>query len=568
MINSDTPFRAGNVEHLSTQRSNKVPKCILELPAANPARKPLSDEELKEAKKDLINFNFVMSKYARERKFRVDSSVIGQNIGIISFNPSKGSIPDKNGCYGVIKLRGNYPNTAEADKRCDVLLTEDENLDIDMPLVGKEFPLMINNEAYTYSVRDVDTKKLVTESTATLIKEKEEKAELEKKKMFDKQRKLLDDTNEEEKETTLSDYDLYVQLRTKKAHNMYIIDKRKGDIVKCKDNIEKTNAEIKEIDEKYPTYRQQYLKKYIDEIKQVGIDPKQMEIVQYMIDDVTSLDVKEEIIPSKITLVNDNIEDEVKIEEIKIDTLYNKDRLSRSDPEVLHQSIGLISFIPSKGATPDSQGSFGVLKLRGNFSTATEAEKWCENLIRNYDSYSVNELVFVGKEYPLFKDNRAFYKGQFVDEDLKDIMTKIVKVYLKEVEDKRKAEQKDMLDRQSQLRINENKELDKSSIDYYIVLNVKKAYNLHQMKEAESNIETALKVIENTQKDISDMEEEFTHFRKDYLDQYIQANIKAGNSEESDTLIKYMVDEDERVVVREALRSSVTVEEVEEKKEN
>ncbi len=146
IIKSDTPFRPGNAEHLSTQRCNKVPKCILELPAANGARVPLNEEELSIAKKELIDINFIMSKYGRERKFRIDSNVVGQSIGVITFKPSKGAKPDKRGCFGVVKVRGNYPNTSEADKRCDVLLTEDENCDIDMPLVGKEFPLMINNE--------------------------------------------------------------------------------------------------------------------------------------------------------------------------------------------------------------------------------------------------------------------------------------------------------------------------------------------------------------------------------------------------------------------------------------
>ena len=68
MIKSDTPFRPGNAEHLSTQRCNKVPKCILELPASNGARNPLTDEEVSVAKKELIDINFIMSKYGRERK--------------------------------------------------------------------------------------------------------------------------------------------------------------------------------------------------------------------------------------------------------------------------------------------------------------------------------------------------------------------------------------------------------------------------------------------------------------------------------------------------------------------
>ena len=568
MLKQETPFRPGNSEHLSTQRSNRVPKCILELPAANGARKPLSEEELQVAKKELLKIDFIMTKYARERKFRVDSQVVGQNFGIITFKPSKGAKPDKRGCFGVIKLRGNYSNTDSADKRCDVLLGEDENLDIDMPLVGKEFPLMLNNEEYTYSVRDVDTKQVITDSTNNLMREKQEQEEKEKKQMFDKQRKLLDNTNEEEKETTLSDYDLYVQLRTKKANNFYVIDKCNGNMVNCKKNIELANTEIKQMDKKHPSYKEEYLKTYVKEIKAVGIDPKQMEIIQYMIDDVNIPDeIKEELNPTQIKLTQNSEEEKVDIEVEDIISIFTRDRKYRTDPELMGQQIGLLSFIPSKGAVPDTNGAFGVLKLRGNFSSAAEAEKWCDMLIRDYDSYSVNELVFVGKEHPLFI-NRNIYKSPHAEDDLKDIITKVVKTYLKEVEDRRKQEEKDMVERQAKLRINEDKETDKSTVEYYTVLNVKKAYNKHQLIESEVTLEKCKLVIDEIEKEILDMDKEFPDFRQEYLQKYIDACKAAGNAEQNDSLIKYLIDDHEREAVREALRVPV-IEEVtdEEKKE-
>jgi len=575
IIKSDTPFRPGNAEHLSTQRCNKVPKCILELPSSNGARVPLKDEEVSLAKKDLIDINFIMSKYGRERKFRIDSTVVGQSIGVITFKPSKGAKPDKRGCFGVVKVRGNYPNTSEADKRCDVLLAEDENCDIDMPLVGKEFPLMVNNEVYTYSVRDVDTKQIITDTTTSLMKEKEEKDEKEKKAMLEKQKQLLDETNEEEKEKTLTDYALYEQLRTKKANNLYVIEKCKNNLVKCQENIDNALKEILEIDSKFPSYKNDYIKNYIDEIKQVGIDPKQMEIIKYMFSDDLSQEIKEEINPTKISLTSSTEENnEIQKEEIMSST-YTKDRKTRTDPEVLGQTIGLVSFIPSKDAKPDSEGSFGVMKLRGNFQTALEAEKWCEMLIRDYDSYSTNQFVFVGREYPLMASNEI-YNSPHKEEDLKDVISKVVKTYLKELLEKREKEEKDMLERQSKLslnkeqkRINTDKEEDKASIEYYTLLNVKRAYNLHQLNESELTMKKSQVVIQNTEKEIREMEGEFPDFKKEYLDRFIEAVKKAGNPEESDTFIKHMIDEEEMMIVKQAVKESknVVIEEVEEKKE-
>jgi hypothetical protein len=177
---------------------------MVEIPV-DPSRQSLTDEEVKNIKKELIKIDFIMTKYARERKFRVDSQVVGQNFGIISFKPSRGAKPDKRGCFGVIKLRGNYASTAEADKRSDQLISEDDNLDIDMPFIGREFPLMLNNEVYTHSIRDVDTSKTITDSTSSLVKEKEEKDAKEAKEGVEitEEKNVKDEKDKKEEKSSL-----------------------------------------------------------------------------------------------------------------------------------------------------------------------------------------------------------------------------------------------------------------------------------------------------------------------------------------------------------------------------
>jgi hypothetical protein len=155
-------------------------------------------------------------------------------------------------------------------------------------------------------------------------------------------------------------------------------------------------------------------------------------------------------------------------------------------------------------------------------------------------------------------------------------MSKVVKTYLKELLEKREKEEKDMLERQSKLslnkeqkRVNTDKEEDKTSIEYYTLLNVKRAYNLYQLNETETTMKKSELVIENTEKEIREMELEFPDFKKEYLDRFIEAAKKAGNPEESDTFIKHMINEEEMMIVKRAVQDakSVVIEEVEEKKE-
>jgi hypothetical protein len=168
------------------------------------------------------------------------------------------------------------------------------------------------------------------------------------------------------------------------------------------------------------------------------------------------------------------------------------------------------------------------------------------------------------------------YNSPHKEEDLKDVISKVVKTYLKELIEKREKEEKDMLERQSKLslnkeqkRVNTDKEEDKTTIEYYTLLNVKRAYNLYHLNETETTMKKSELVIENTEKEIREMEVEFPDFKKEYLDRFIEAVKKAGNPEESDTFIKHMIDEEEMMIVKRALQEakSVVIEEVEEKKE-
>ena len=46
-----------------------------------------------------------------------------------------------------------------------------------------------------------------------------------------------------------------------------------------------------------------------------------------------------------------------------------------ADPPISLQTVGLISFTPAKGATPNENGVFGFAKLRGNYASELEAQQ-------------------------------------------------------------------------------------------------------------------------------------------------------------------------------------------------
>jgi hypothetical protein len=58
-----------------------------------------------------------------------------------------------------------------------------------------------------------------------------------------------------------------------------------------------------------------------------------------------------------------------------------------ADPTIPNQNICLHSFVPAKGASPDQDGVYGMIKIRGVFATEDEANQRAEFLIKNNDSY-------------------------------------------------------------------------------------------------------------------------------------------------------------------------------------
>jgi hypothetical protein len=222
--------------------------------------------------------------YPRRMKFRIDPSIPGQQVGLISFIPSKGAIPDNDGCFGLLKLRGNFNTEQDADAMSEHLVRNvDTYTPIDMVYIGKEFPLFLDNSIYVKETREIDVRKKIEDSKKDHLKAKKEEEQKEIAEIEERQKKLLNHNNEEEKEEKgYDDLEFYTQLRVKKANALAMIDECKRKIEEAQAVIDKTDKDIEELDEKDPSFKEQYLAKYTNALKAVGADVNMNPLVQYM----------------------------------------------------------------------------------------------------------------------------------------------------------------------------------------------------------------------------------------------------------------------------------------------
>jgi hypothetical protein len=210
------------------------------------------------------------------------------------------------------------------------------------------------------------------------------------------------------------------------------------------------------------------------------------------------------------------------------------------DPPMAMQQFGLISFVPSRGATPDSNGIFGFAKLRGNFSTILESDERAEKIIRDVDSYNSIKHCVVGRPFPLTTSEDF---SEVVNEiDIKKVATEEISSNIKA----QRAKDKDQVDtinkREEALREDVSKEVD--PYDEYITLRIKTAQLSWNYIEHIRKIKEIKELVIAARKTVAEMDVTYPEFQATYYKKYMDARKEAGikeSSEDADNFIKFLV---------------------------
>ena len=283
LLDTTNDFRSGDKETTNNNLATTVPQCIKNIPPTNPSREALTDDQMRLASVGCKNKAFMTLKYPREAKFRIDPHINSQSIGLISFYPAEGAIPDSEGSFGVLKLRGNFPTMRDADNWADNLIRFHDSLsEIDFVYVGQDFPLFVNNEKYTKATREIDIRKTVDDTVRYNQKQKAEREDREIKEIEERQKALLDKTHEKEKNTIFKDLDFYIALRVKRANALMTIDKAEEKKKEAHEVAERTLIEIADLEKEHPDYLEEYMERYKREIEKTGANVTQNPLIKYM----------------------------------------------------------------------------------------------------------------------------------------------------------------------------------------------------------------------------------------------------------------------------------------------
>ena len=239
-------------------------------------------------------------------------------------------------------------------------------------------------------------------------------------------------------------------------------------------------------------------------------------------------------------LTNENVKDAMK--ELNVTSFTDKfPRVDRvySDPAVSLQAIGLISFTPAKGATPNKDGVFGFAKLRGNYASKMEADERAEFIIRKVDSYHKIYHTYVGRPFPI-----TFSSSYSAETNEIDIRKEMAETISSDIKSHKQEDQKTI----EEIRQREEKLLDESKqegddpYETYITLKVKKAQLEWTYLEHLKKVKEIKTIILQTRETLKSMDSTNPEFVKTYFEKYMKARLDAGFKEESleKSFISYM----------------------------
>lgn len=214
------------------------------------------------------------------------------------------------------------------------------------------------------------------------------------------------------------------------------------------------------------------------------------------------------------------------------------------DPAIDLQKIGLISFVPAKGATPNENGVYGFAKLRGNYNTPEEANQRAEFIIKNVDSYHQIFHTYVGRPFPITVSSD--YSKEVKQVDLKKETASAISNDVKEKREKEQREIEEIKQKEKEL-LEDVKNDQEDSDDKYTTLRVKNAQLTWTFIETQKKVKQMITLIAKSRREINIMDREHPELKETYYQKYVDARRMAGLPSDKKTtdesFMKYLVED-------------------------
>lgn len=243
---------------------------------------PLTDLQVESAKEQLVDKEHLTQYPAQERAF-ADPSIEDQDYCLVSFIPSVTATPDKDGIYGMVKVRGTYNNLEKCDKRAEFLIREVDSLHkIYIAGVGKPFPIT-NMSTFSKDINRIKIQDMLTEE----LQHEQTKEQKELEEMKQREKEILENNKKPQEELKPDIEEQYITNRVKKAQLTWTYINTMKKLEDMKANILGAREQIAKFDETNPELKDSYMDRYNAALKQVNLSQETDSFIMYLENDGT-----------------------------------------------------------------------------------------------------------------------------------------------------------------------------------------------------------------------------------------------------------------------------------------
>lgn len=249
---------------------------------------PLNVEDLKMA---MVHLNRDI-KFTQVDRYYADPIQMNQKVALFSFIPSKEAKPDKDGIYGMAKIRGIYGTEEEANERAEYLIKNiDSYHEIYHTFVGRPFPITTSDN-FSFEIKNVDIRKKTTDVICEDILDKKRKEKKEMNEIAEKEKKLLEESKRAINNEPMDIFEEYITENVKRAQLIWTYQETKKKMEQMKDSFKSATLRIQELDGQDSDFKNKYKDKYMQARRDSGIPDNNDSFIKYLGLDMSILDIE------------------------------------------------------------------------------------------------------------------------------------------------------------------------------------------------------------------------------------------------------------------------------------
>jgi len=239
---------------------------------------PLSETETLAG---MVQLNKDLTFLKVDRRY-ADPEIQNQKIVLVSFVPSKTAKPDKDGFFGMMKVRGVFATEEEANERAEWLIRNTDSLhDIYHTFVGRPFPVTTKS-GYEKEIKTIDIRQKTVDLISEDILSKRAKERQEAEELQEKEKVLLEESRRAQENEPPDSFEVYITEQVKRAQLIWTYNETTKKVKQMEESFARTVANIRAMDADHPDYQLRYKDQYMKARREAGIPDDEQSFIQYL----------------------------------------------------------------------------------------------------------------------------------------------------------------------------------------------------------------------------------------------------------------------------------------------